>query len=106
MPAARVTAVVRTSDGAPFAGPVLMMTSQRSGGVAVEPRPPTPGPDGSFVFTNVPPGDYVVQAMRARDQNRGLFEFGAQLVTIVDRDPKPVIITTSPRRDAERADCA
>jgi hypothetical protein len=95
-PAARVTVIAQTSDGSPFVGLVLMMASQRSGGVAVEPERPTLGSDGSFVFNNVPPGDYVVQAMRAREQNRGMSEFGAQLVTVVNRDPKPIVIATSP----------
>jgi hypothetical protein len=96
-PAVRVTATVRTSDGAPFTGLVLMMASQRSGGIAVEPQRPAMAPDGSsFVFANVPPGDYVVQAMRAREQNRGMSEFGAQLVAVVDREPPPLVITTSP----------
>jgi hypothetical protein len=95
-PVARVTAIARTSDGTPFSGLVFMMASQRSGAVAVEPQPPAAGPDGSFVFTNVPPGDYIVQAMRAREQNRGMSEFGAQLVTIVKGDPQPIVITTWP----------
>jgi hypothetical protein len=96
-PAVRVTAIVRTSDGAPFTGLVLMLASQRSGGIAVEPQRPAETVDGSrFVFTNVPPGDYVVQAMRAREQNRGMFEFGAQLVAVVDREPAPLVVTTSP----------
>ena len=57
---------------------------------------PTQTPDGSFVFKKDPPGDYVVQAMRPRQGNRGSFEFGVQFVTVVDGDPKPVSITTSP----------
>jgi hypothetical protein len=95
-PAARVTAVARTSDGGAFTGIMLLMASQRSGGVVVEPQRPEQTPDGSFVFSNVPPGDYVLQAMRSREQNRGLFEFGAQRITVAERDPKPLIITTSP----------
>ena len=95
-PAMRVPVTVRTSDGAPFAGVVLMMASQRSGGIAVEPQRPVMAADGTFVFANVPPGDYVVQAMRAREQNRGMSEFGAQLVAVVDREPAPLVITTSP----------
>ena len=95
-PASRVTGIVRTSDGAAFTGPVLMMASQRSGGIAVEPQRPAQAPDGSFVFTNVPPGDYVVQAMRAREQNRGMSEFGAQFVVVTDGAPKPIVITTAP----------
>lgn len=95
-PVARVTVVVRTSDDTLFSGIVLLMVSQRSGAVAMEPQPATLAPDGSFVFSNVPPGDYVVHAMRPRIQNRGFFQFGAQYVTVVDGDPKPLTITTSP----------
>lgn len=94
-PVARVTVVVRTSDDTPFSGNVLLMVSQRSGAVAMEPQPATLAPDGSFVFSNVPPGDYVVHAMRARVQNRGFFQFGAQYVTVVNGDPKLLTITTS-----------
>ena len=95
-PAARVSATVRTSDATPFTGNVLLMASQRSGSIAVEPQRPTMMPDGSFVFPNVPPGDYVVQAMRAREGNRGFSEFGAQFVTIAEGAPKPLTITTLP----------
>jgi hypothetical protein len=72
------------------------MASQRSGGIAVEPQRPVMAFDGTFVFANVPPGEYVVQAMRAREQNRGSSEFGAQLVAVSDREPAPLVITTSP----------
>jgi hypothetical protein len=96
---------VRTSDATPFTGNVLLMASQRSGGIVVEPQRPTMMPDGSFVFPNVPPGDYVVQAMRAREGNRGFSEFGAQFVTIAEGAPKPLTITTLPGATLTGASC-
>ncbi len=95
-PAMRVTGTVRTSDGAPFAGGVLMLASQRSGGIAVEPQRGVLAADGRFEVSNVPPGDSVVQAMQIREQNRGVSEFGAQFVAVVEREPTPLVITMSP----------
>jgi hypothetical protein len=94
-PTARVSGVALTAAGTPLGGNVMIFGSGRSGALALEPQRGPLVPDGRFTFVNVPPGDYVVQAFRGRGPGQA-FEFGAQLVTVTDRDPAPLEITTSP----------
>src|SRR6185295_3586582 len=49
---------------------------------------------GSFEFTDVAPGDYVVQAL-ADAGFGGPAEFGSEYVTVTDREPPPVVVSTS-----------
>jgi hypothetical protein len=48
--------------------------------------------DGSFTFSNVPPGDYVVQATVGTELRPA--EFGMQYVTVTDGEVPPVVIRT------------
>jgi hypothetical protein len=91
-----VTGMVFNADGTPFtSGMLLMMPSHRSGGMAIEPERAAQIVDGAFTFSNVPPGDYVVQAMRSFTRGQTM-EFAAQFVTVTDTgDPAPLRITTS-----------
>jgi hypothetical protein len=93
--AARVSGTVIDSAGQPFSGRVQLAVSRQSGGVAVEPLVTTAESDGRFQLRDVPPGDYVVQAI-----SEGRFgqpgEFGVESVVVVDRDPPPVTVRTSP----------
>ena len=93
--AARVSGTVVDSTGQPFLGRVQLAVSRRSGAVAVEPLTTTTESDGRFQLRDVPPGDYVVQAV-----SDGKFgqpgEFGVEGVVVADRDPPPVTIRTSP----------
>jgi hypothetical protein len=93
---ARVTGMVFNADGTPFtSGGLLMMPSHRSGGLAIEPLRGEQTLDGRFAFRNVPPGDYVVQAMRPFTRGQTI-EFAAQFVTVTDAgDPAPLRIVTS-----------
>ena len=90
----RVAGIVRDASGSPVSASVLIVTSQRSGAIALEPRQAaaTSG-DGTFAVSNVPPGDYVVQAFARR--SRGVAEFGVEFVTVGERDPKPIVVRTS-----------
>jgi hypothetical protein len=73
---------------------VTLAPSQRSGAAAMEPRTAGIGESGAFVFTNVAPGDYVVQA--AGGQPNAVAAFGMTYVTVIDRDPAAITITTHP----------
>jgi protocatechuate 3,4-dioxygenase beta subunit len=103
----RITGLVMNSAGMPLTGVVRLATSQRSGGTALDMVEAAIGPNGGFTITNVPPGDYVVQAegVLPRDERaddappaapeRGP-EFGMQFVSVREGDPAPIIITTAP----------
>lgn len=99
VPALRVTGTAVTSSGRPLRGAVLMFTSERTGGIQVEPVRASSGPDGSFVFENVPPGVYVVQASSpgppGPDGRPGAFEFVAEYVTVAGTSPPPLPLKTS-----------
>jgi hypothetical protein len=93
--AARVAGVVRDASGAPADARVLIVASQRSGAIALEPRQAsTTGGAGSFAVANVPPGDYVVQAFSPRVRGRAP-EFGVEFVTVGESDPKPIAVRMS-----------
>jgi hypothetical protein len=90
--AARVAGVVRDSSGAPSDARVLIVASQRSGVIALEPRQAaSTGRAGSFALANVPPGDYVVQAFSPRVRGRDP-EFGVEFVSVGESDPKPIAV--------------
>jgi hypothetical protein len=89
-----VSGYVYDDRGHPLAGSVSLTTSQRSGGAAIEPRAAGIGENGAFAFSNVAPGDYVVQATGG--QPNAVSAFGMAYVSVVDRDPAPVTITTRP----------
>jgi hypothetical protein len=99
VPAPRVTGTAISSSGQPIRGGILMFTSERSGGIQVEPMTAQPNPDGSFVFEHVPPGLYVVQAAtpgpREPDGRLGAFEFVAEYVTVGEASPPPLRLKTS-----------
>jgi hypothetical protein len=50
-------------------------------------------PDGTFTISNVPPGDYVVQATSKRGPDEPP-EFGMQYTSVDDTDPLPLRIQT------------
>jgi len=89
----RVSGTAVDRSGEPLVGQVRLLSSQRSGAVAVDPLIERVDWDGTFVFPNVPTGDYVLQAVGTNPGHRD--EFGYDYVTIGDLDPDPVMITTS-----------
>jgi|RhiMethySRZTD1v2_1073278.scaffolds.fasta_scaffold00038_87 carboxypeptidase family protein len=80
--------------GQPLVGRVLLGVSQRSANITTDSRVVKTEKEGSFEFTDVPPGDYVVQAI-AEAGFGGPAEFGSEYVTVTDRDPPPVVVPTS-----------
>jgi hypothetical protein len=106
-PTARVFGTALDSDGRPVVGPILMAVSQRSGVTQLEPRQTSTSADGTFLFENVSPGDYVLQTMTPSGGVRPrlepgkplalpAMEFGMQrLVIATDSEPPAVSIRTS-----------
>ena len=96
-PTYRVTGTVRDSTGARGTGTVALAVSERSGAVQTQSRSANIGPDGSFVFVNVGPGEYVVQASAAAT-TRSLgsrptalsLQFAMSYVNVTTSDPPPV----------------
>jgi len=104
-PVARVSGHALDSSGIPLMGNVFLSSSTGAGAIALEPQQATLGLDGSFTLANVPPGDYVIQAIGVRATMltpAGVVsvgrqpEFGTQVVSVVGGDPAPVSIRTSP----------
>jgi hypothetical protein len=91
----RVTGKALNAAGEPLHGRVALTNSARSGSVAAEPRFASIEPDGSFAVVNVPPGDYVLQALG--EASPGVRkEFGAEYVAVAEHDPPPLMIKTAP----------
>jgi protocatechuate 3,4-dioxygenase beta subunit len=104
VPLARVTGVAVDSTGAPLQGTIQLAVSQRSGSIVPAARTTTTGPDGSFSFAHVAPGDYVLQAANPQVIRLGQFdpradpleamELAAQYVAVGDQDVGPVSLRT------------
>jgi hypothetical protein len=93
-PVARVRGRTLDAIGHRLVGRVFLTPSQRSGAIGSEPRVMRASDDGAFEFIDVPPGDYVLQAI-ADAGFGGPAEFGSEYVTVTDQDPPPVVINTS-----------
>lgn len=110
MPTARITGFAVDGAGNPIRGGVLLSVSHRSGATMLEPRQAPIGTDGAFTFSNVPYGDYVVQAIGAQAPSgappapggqpmplnlRLPPSFGMTYVTVAEPSPPPMVIRTS-----------
>jgi hypothetical protein len=91
-PAVRVTGFAFDSKGNPLTGMAILAARQRPSSVALEPRVVNIAGDGSFVFTNVPPGQYVVQALGDDDDNP---EFVSRPTGVGDTDTLPIVLHTT-----------
>ena len=91
---ARVTGTALNAAGNPLIGQVSLGFSHRSSSVVVEPRIARVAADGSFELTDVPPGDYVLQALGGPGPGTPL-EFGAEYISVAESDLPPVSIKTS-----------
>jgi hypothetical protein len=97
VPTARLSGHAFTSSGDSVKGGVLLIPSERSGSVTMPIKPHRMfAPDGSFEFSNVPPGDYVIQASMGRPTLAAEGEFAAQYVTVNGTDIDDLLIRTSP----------
>lgn len=81
--------------GRPLSEPVAFSESFRSGSPVPAPRSATVGPDGSFAFTAVPAGEYVLHAM-VRGVGGSASELAVQYVTVSESEVPPVVVRTSP----------
>ena len=91
----RVTGTALNSSGHPLPGRVSLGVSRQSGSVAPRPRFVQIGDKGEFELADVPPGDYVLQALG--DPGPGMpREFGAEYITVADHDP-PTHSASRPR---------
>jgi hypothetical protein len=90
-PVARVAGTVRNADDTPFNGTVRLIP-RTVGLVAPEVR--AIRSQGEFVFGDVPPGEYLVQAVATSTGVNA--RFASAPITIVDRDPEPLLLRTGP----------
>jgi hypothetical protein len=96
MHTARVTGIVLGPTGEPSApGALTLAPSQRSSSVTSVAVGARIAPDGTFVFPNVPQGQYVIQAYRGRSNAHTEGEFGAVLVSVNTADVTGVSVRTS-----------
>lgn len=75
------------------AGTARLTESRRSTDVSPEPRSAPLATDGTFMFPNVPAGEYAVQVMGLGPGQNGLF--GMEYVRVDDTDLAPLSIATS-----------
>lgn len=80
--------------GAPLTGSVRLIVARRATAVAWRPLSTTVSAEGTFTLTNVPPGEYLVQALGTRGPGRPA-AFGFEQVSVTDRDPRPLTIKAS-----------
>jgi len=93
VPVARISGVATNSAGVPLAG-LIRLSAARMSELSLQPRQVTIGGNGEFVFTDVPGGEYLVQAIAASGPTGP--EFAAHPVTVIDRDPPALVVRTSP----------
>jgi hypothetical protein len=94
-PSHRVTGSVLDASGKPGRGEVVLAVSERSGAVQMDLVATQIRADGSFEFTNVAPGDYVVQAggmnvSLVPGGSRMQSQFATSFVTVSATDPPAV----------------
>jgi protocatechuate 3,4-dioxygenase beta subunit len=90
----RVTGTVRVSTGEPAKGVAQFFADSRTGVPVAQPTTVALSPNGTFSFSGVAPGDYVVQV--AADREWGFNdEFGVVNVSVGNRDTA-VTVRTAP----------
>jgi hypothetical protein len=93
--AARVTGRALDSRGQPLVGLVVLTPRHAPPAPAVLPRAVAVSGDATFEFTSLPPGDYVLRAMRA-GAGEPVAEFTMRTITVGDVDPPAIVLATSP----------
>jgi hypothetical protein len=93
---ARIAGVAFRSNGDPIQGNLIMTASERSGALAPNAVGARIGPDGTFEFPNVAPGEYVIRASRDRVNSWTEGEFAALFVTVNGADVTGLLLRTSP----------
>src|SRR5688500_1472420 len=91
---ARVTGLVRDSQGKPFNGASITLRPSRFTGE--QPSFGQTGEDGAFTLAHVPPGEYVLDArqMRRGPMTASPEEFASVPVSVAGEDVRNLLITT------------
>jgi hypothetical protein len=87
-----VRGLARDGDAGLVSGTARLFEDRQSGAVVTEPRVAELGTDGTFVFRNVPPGNYIVQVRGDGPGRTGLFG-AAEL--LVGTEPTRLTMRTS-----------
>jgi hypothetical protein len=99
-PARRIRGTLVDPDGKPAQATLTLKASERSNTVQMEPVIANATADGAFVFNNVSPGEYVVQALATGRTGPSAIvavarHFVAAPVTVIGDDPPPLQLTLS-----------
>ena len=95
MKSARVTGTAVDEAGEPVTGGIALMPSARSGGNTEIQMGARIDRLGAFEFSNVAPGDYVLQVARGRSNPWNEGEFAYRFVTVTDSDVTGLEMQTS-----------
>ena len=99
-PTRRIRGTLLDPDGQPVRATVTLKASERSNTVQMEPVMANATADGRFVFNNVSPGEYVVQALATGRTGPSAIvavarHFVAAPVTVTGDDPPPLQLKLS-----------
>jgi hypothetical protein len=95
---ARVSGIALDAAGEPLKGGVLLSPSERSGAAVEMPLITNPRTDGRFDLLNVPPGEYVLQAVKppsSMQPRTSEGEFASVFVMVDGQDVSGLVVRTS-----------
>jgi len=95
-PTATISGRQLNAAGQGVSGGLTLISSQRSGSVSTVGVGARTEPDGTFTFRNVPPGQYVIQYYRGRNNPNDEGEFAAVSVIVNGRDVKDLVVRATP----------
>jgi protocatechuate 3,4-dioxygenase beta subunit len=91
-----------SASGRPIFRGLLMLSSLGTGGSTPTMTSTSLKPDGTFLFSNITPGEYRVQVQHSPNSDDPIMssqtatEFGSVVVTVSDRDVTNLLVVTSP----------